>query len=97
LESPKGSAKVTIFGNEYQVQASEDPGYIEKIARYVDGKMRELQSRSTISSSTKIAILVAMNIADELHKELEAKDAIQRDVDERAGALELILEGQAGD
>lgn len=97
METPKGSAKVTIFGNDYHVQASEDPGYIEKIARYVDGKMRDLQSKSTISSSTKIAILVAMNIADELHKELEAKDAIQREVDERAGALELILEGQAGD
>ncbi len=92
MESPKESAKVTIFGNDYRIQASENPEYIEQIARYVDGKMRELQGRSTVSSSTKIAILVAMNIADELHRERRNRNGLQNGVDERTAELTRILE-----
>ncbi len=97
MESPKGSAKVTIFGNDYHIQACEDPEYIEQIARYVDGKMRELQGRSTVSSSTKIAILVAMNIADELHKERRHRNGWQNEVDEKTAELITILEGFPSD
>lgn len=97
MDSPKGSAKVTIFGNDYHIQASEDPEYIEQIARFVDGKMRELQGRSTVSSSTKIAILAAMNIADELHKERRHRDGWQKEVDEKTAELITILEGLPSD
>jgi cell division protein ZapA len=92
LESPKESAKVTIFGNDYRIQASENPEYIEQIARYVDGKMRELQGRSTVSSTTKIAILVAMNIADDLHRERRNRNGCQSEVDLRTAELTKILE-----
>ena len=95
---PRGkSAKVTIFGNDYNIKAAEDPEYIERIARYVDRKMRELQERGTISSSTKIAILAAMNIADELHKERLRRERWQQQVDERAAELARVLEGGTND
>jgi len=97
VEPEKKSAKVTIFGSDYSIKATEDPAYIERIARYVDGKMRELQGRGTVSSSTKIAILAAMNIADELHRAKEARDSWQRMVDERAAELAGILEGRTND
>ena len=97
MESPKGSAKVTIFGNDYHIKATEDPEYIEQIARYVDEKMRELQGRSTVSSSTKIAILVAMNIADELHKERSIRHGWQERMDEKTAELASILEESASD
>jgi cell division protein ZapA (FtsZ GTPase activity inhibitor) len=91
LSPPEKSAKVTIFGNDYHLKATEDPDYIERIAQYVDGKMRELQGRSTISSSTKIAILAAINIADELHKERLGRTMWQQKVDEGASRLAEIL------
>lgn len=97
MDPRQKSAKVTIFGNDYQIQATEDPGYIERIAHYVDGKMRELQGRGTISSSTKIAILAAINIADELHKERMVGGNVQRAVDERVAELQDILEEVADD
>jgi cell division protein ZapA len=97
VEPEKKSAKVTIFGSDYSIKATEDPAYIERIARYVDGKMRELQGRGTVSSSTKIAILAAMNIADELHRAREARDSWQRMVDERATELAGILGGRTND
>ncbi len=97
MESPKGSAKVTIFGNDYHIQAEEDPEYIEMIARYVDDKMRELQGKSTVSSTTKIAILVAMNIADDLHRAKGEHGTEQHLVDQRAEELAVLLEDAVDD
>ena len=91
LSPPEKSAKVTIFGNDYHLKATEDPEYIERIAQYVDSKMRELQGRSTISSSTKIAILAAINIADELHKERLSRGMWQEKVDRGASRLSELL------
>lgn len=92
MDPQEKSAKVSIFGNDYHIKATEDPAYIERIAQYVDEKMRELQGRGTISSSTKIAILAAMNIADELHKERTTVLRLQEQVDQRVAELRDVLE-----
>ena len=92
MDPQEKSAKVNIFGDDYHIKATEDPAYIERIARYVDEKMRELQGRGTISSSTKIAILAAMNIADELHKERTTVLRLQDQVDQRVAELRDVLE-----
>ncbi|SVC92551.1 uncharacterized protein METZ01_LOCUS345405, partial [marine metagenome] len=55
-EKDSNRIKISIFGQEYSVKAPADPEYIKKIAKYVDGKMREVQSGfSTTQSSTRIA------------------------------------------
>jgi cell division protein ZapA len=97
VDPQEKSAKVTIFGSDYNIRATEDPEYIERIAAYVDGKMRELQGRGTVSSSTKVAILAAMNIADELHKARGRLSELQRRVDERATELACMLGGRTDD
>jgi cell division protein ZapA len=97
VDPQKKSAKVSIFGSEYSIQAAEDPVYIEQVARYVDGKMRELQGNGAVLSATKVAILAAMNIADELHKALRSQASWQRMVDDRAGELARSLEGKANE
>jgi len=58
--------KVDIFGKTYTLK-----GDVEKIADYVDQKMRALSTNSAIVDSSKIAILTALNIADELFKTKE--------------------------
>ena len=55
--------QISIYGQEYSVKAPADAEYIKKIAAYLDEKMIEVQSGfSTTQSSTRIAILAAMNI-----------------------------------
>ncbi|MFZ0391134.1 MAG: cell division protein ZapA [Calditrichia bacterium] len=58
--------KVNIWGMEYALKSDSDPLYIEELAAYVDQKMRALGEGSQVKSQTKIAVLVALNIADEL-------------------------------
>lgn len=60
------SIKVQIFGNEFTIKNVYDPDYIESLASYVDKKMKEVAGSSGLVSTNKIAILAALNIAEEL-------------------------------
>ncbi|OUW37525.1 MAG: hypothetical protein CBD44_03425 [Flavobacteriaceae bacterium TMED184] len=86
--------KITIFGQEYSVKAPADPTYIQKIAEYVDIKMREVQSGfNSTQSSNRIAILAAMNITDELFNARKKNDSDDNDIEEKITSLiELIDE-----
>lgn len=62
----KNKITVKIFGSEYTIKGEAETEYIRKIAAYVDEKMHSIAKKFSIISSTKIAILAAINIADEL-------------------------------
>ena len=80
--------QISIFGQEYSVKAPADPEYIQKIAEYVDGKMREVQSGfSSTQSSTRIAILAAMNIADEFFNARQSEDVDSTAVEQKISSL----------
>ncbi len=64
-----GQIRVNIFGSEYTLIADNNENYVNEIAQYVDDKMREIDRTQSIKSSSKIAILTALNIADELFQE----------------------------
>jgi cell division protein ZapA len=55
---------VEIFGQTYAVRGGADSRYIEELAAYVDKQMREV-SRAGVVDTLKIAVLAALNIADE--------------------------------
>ncbi len=66
---------VKIFGQEFTIKGEDSPEYVESLAEFVDKKMREVASASSVITSHKVTILTAINIADELfrlRKELEA-------------------------
>ncbi len=66
---------VEIFGLTYNLRADSDPAYLETLAAYVDRKMQEV-ARSTKNVDTlKVAILAALNIADEHHRAQRAAAA----------------------
>ena len=56
---------VEIFGQSYAVRAGTDPGYVERLAAYVDGQMQEISRQSGAVDSVRVAVLAALNIADE--------------------------------
>jgi cell division protein ZapA len=65
---------VEIFGQTYAVKGGADPGYVESLAAFVDTQMKEVGRSSTAVDSLRIAVLAALNIADEcfrLRRELE--------------------------
>jgi len=60
------SVKVTIYGTEYRVSGEAKEDYIRGIAEYVDQTMREISRQGRHISPSRIAVLAAFNIADEL-------------------------------
>ncbi len=59
---------VKIFGQEFTIKGEDSPDYVEELAEFVDKKMREVASASSVITSHKVAILTAINIADELFR-----------------------------
>lgn len=73
---------VEIFNEEYVVRGDENPDYIDMLATYIDRRMRMVQKRNPNLSSTKIAVLTALNLADELNKLQEDYDELVRKMEE---------------
>ena len=92
MAEESNQVQISIFGQEYSVKAPADPDYIKKIAEYLDGKMREVQSGfSTTQSSTRIAILAGMNITDEYFTARQSDESGSSEVEEKISSLiELI-------
>ncbi|GFN23161.1 cell division protein ZapA [Thermanaeromonas sp. C210] len=59
---------VTIFDHEYVLKGTETPEYMRALAAYVDRKMRQVGEKNPHYPPVKIAVLAALNIADELNK-----------------------------
>ena len=65
----KNKVTVSIAGQNYTLVASEDAGYMEKVAAHVDAKIQEVLDESKVSLVDG-AVLGALNIADEYFKEV---------------------------
>jgi cell division protein ZapA len=88
MSEPSNLVKVTILGQEYTVKAPAEATYIKEIAEFVNVKMKEVQDNlGSDQSSTRIAILAAMNISDELFSIRRLKESQQRDVETRISSL----------
>ena len=83
----KTTVVVNIFGREYPIRAEADAEYIREVALYVDTKMREVADRIPLRSTAKVAILVALNVVDELFKERSEREAMLERIDKRLAEL----------
>ena len=90
-----GSVRVEIYDQTYHLRGS-DPEYIAQLAAYVDGKMRLISQQAATVDSLRVAVLAALNIADEFHMLKRKYEGIASDYNARteqlAGALDEVLD-----
>jgi len=90
------ATEVEIFGSVYHVRGEKDPEYLHSLAELVDRKMREIGQHVSTVDKSKIAILAALNLADELvqfRSEQEGERAeIEVKATEMAGELDKALQ-----
>jgi len=72
-----GRVDVEIFGKVYTVRGEKDPDYVRRVAEFVDRKMREIAQVTDTVSTSRIAILACLNIADELMGMLEESEELK--------------------
>lgn len=83
---------VDIQGRRYPIRSALDPQYIAKLAMYVEDKMRAAGDNTASSDSLRLAVLAALNIADELFRCRDANRDRDGRLAERAEELERLLD-----
>jgi|SRR5215510_1319335 len=82
---------VEIGGQTYPIRSALDRTYVAELAAYVDQKMRTAFDAAPSSDALGVAILVALNIADELFRAL-ALSRQSSELSQRALRLEQLLD-----
>lgn len=92
------SVRVEIYDQPYNLRGT-DPDYIFKLADYVDLKMRTVAEQTSTVDSLRLAVLAALNIADEYHLLKRKYDAVASEFNQRAnqlsGKLDEVLKESA--
>ena len=103
LETPAKPAEsqsiaVDIYDQIYHLRGT-DPAYIERLAAIVDTKMRAVSAHGGTVDSLRVAVLAALNIADELYTTRQRHDSLagtlqnsQQSLRTRAGSIAHILD-----
>ena len=90
--------EIKVFGQTYTVKTEAEEDHIQKVAQYVNEKMDEVLKKTRSISTLNVAILTALNLADDLLKEREARAALLRDIEMKskdlAEMIDLRLSGE---
>ena len=90
------SVRVEIFDQAYNLRGS-DADYILKLADYVDSKMRAVSEQTHTVDTARLAVLAALNIADEYHLLKRNQDVNSGDYLRRAQHLSSALDEVLGE
>ena len=83
---------VEIRGQRYPIRSTLDGQYVNGLATYVDQKMRAAADSTPSGDALRLAVLAALNIADELFRCQEAQQARRGALVERTEALERLVD-----
>lgn len=74
----KHSVRVDIFGHDYILKADNDDAHIKRVADLVDKKMKEVSLSANSRNVSNIAILAALNIAEEFLRIKDERDRAEK-------------------
>lgn len=83
---------VEIAGQRYPIRSGLDERYIAELAAYVDQKMRAAVNAAPESDMLGLAILVALNIADDVFRARQQQSSVHGELNERALHLEELVD-----
>lgn len=88
----KGPIRLIIYDQEYNMRAELDVEYIRQLGDFVDAKMRSIAARTQTVDSLRVAILAALNIADDYHQLRATQEATGEEVGRKLGACSEVLD-----
>lgn len=86
LEPPSRRTEATILGQRLSLRLDDDPEQVERVVRYVQRKASELDPGGPVPPA-KLALLLALNIADDHLRALDAARGFKREVAARSRAI----------
>jgi cell division protein ZapA len=90
--NPSQSQKVVIYNQTYSLRSDHDPDYIQQLAAHVDERMNEIARASMTVDSLRVAILAALQIADELYQSKREMKETDEEIAERSSKYADLLD-----
>ena len=83
---------IDVHGQRYPIRTTLDARYVQELAAYVDRKMRAASEASPASDVVGLAVLTALNIADEYFRARDQRSHETENLSSRASELERIVD-----
>ena len=85
--------EVEIYKDSYKIVNDASPKYTQSLAKYVDEKMKDISQTTSTVSSMKVAVLAALNIADELFKVKQELKTEKEVIEQETDSLYRLIQG----
>jgi cell division protein ZapA len=83
----KRSVTVQIAGVRYALKTEEDDRWVKSVAAFVDGKIREVQKHTRTVDTQAVAVLTALQIAEELFNERRESSELRKKIRDKSQSL----------
>jgi len=83
----KRSVTVQIAGVRYALKTEEDDRWVKAVAAFVDGKIREVQKHTRTVDTQAVAVLTALQIAEELFNERRQSSELRKKIRDKSQSL----------
>lgn len=95
----KRSVHVEIAGQRLSIKSDEGPQYVQQLADYIDAQLGRLTQgkRASAPNVQRVALLVAIQLADELFRERDLHRRFRARVADKLALLRTALDAHAGD
>ena len=87
----KRSVSVQIAGVRYALKTDEDERWVKAVAAFVDGKIRDTQKHARTPDTQSVAVLTALQIAEELFNERRQSGELRKKIREKSQSLLDVL------
>ena len=83
---------VDIQGQRYAIRSELDPKYVNDLAAYVDQRMERVGRELASTDGVRLAVLAALNIADELFRARMDSSGVASELLSRAADIERLVD-----
>ena len=83
----KRSVTVQIAGVRYALKTEEDDRWVKQVAAFVDAKMRDVQKHTRTVDTQAVAVLTALQIAEELFNERRETGDLRKKIRDKSQSL----------
>jgi cell division protein ZapA len=88
----KRSVAVSIAGQRYTIKSDAEEAYVRSLAELVDDRIRQVQRGAKSAQLHAVAVLAALQIADDLVRERAGRAELRRRVREKSRAIAEFLD-----
>ena len=92
MDNPSQSHKVVIYNQTYTLRSTHDSEYIQELAEHVNKRMNEIARATMTVDSLRVAILAAIQIADEYYQSRREMKETEEEIAERSAKYAELLD-----